>query len=1324
MFIRINKILMQWKNKAKDLFLTPLFRTSRKLNLMEKASTPAKLFAVTLTVFLTLFTVISSAATFTVLNTADSGSGSLREQVTNAASGDTIVFDSGINGSSIVISGYIPFNKNLTFIGNGVNNTIIESSYDRLAIIDTGITVAMSGITMQSFGGFYLGGGVFLNRGILSLSNCNFKDNQAIDGGVCDNNKGSVTAVNCGFYNNTVSSDGGVLHNYQGPLHFTNCTFANNSNTGSNYGGAITNFYGPLTIDNCTFTGNNVVSGAIGGAIFQSGSTLTINHSTFTNNTATKGGAIELQYSNLSINNSMIAGNSATTGPDVDNLGSNLFGALSYNLIGDNTDFGLPSGNGNLLGSTANPINPMLDTLSDNGGSTLTMAIAPCSPAYNAADPADVSADQRGESVYAGRKDIGAFESQASVTLTINCPAALTLQTDSGLCTATAPPSCSPQSNFAGNYAPANWTLVNTNGGTGSVNSSAAPASVTLTGSNNGSSANSYTNYQISPACGGVITFNWSYSTVDEDASWDPFGYILNGVFTPLFSYGIVGNGSATVSVQPGDVFGFSVYTLDNVGGAPSVAISNFYIDSVSTTSSCGIDTITNNAPATFPVGITTVTWTATDVNGNTATCTQNVTVTDNQPPLITCPADITLLADSGLCTATAPPSCSPQSNFAGNYSPANWNLTNTNGGTGSVNTSTAPASVTLTGSDNGSADFSYTNYQISPTCGGVITFNWSYSTVDEDALYDPFGYILNGVFTPLFNSGISGNGSATVSVQPGDLFGFSINSTDNSFGAATTVISNFSIGPITATATDACGIDSITSDAPATFPVGITTVTWTATDVNGNTATCTQNVTVTDNQPPHITCPGDITVSTDSGLCSASGVVLGTPSVSDNCGVDTVTNNAPMVFAKGITTVTWIATDIHGNTATCTQLVTVLDTIAPTAVCQSATVYLDATGNASIAVAAIDGGSADNCGIASLSASQTAFTCANTGANTVILTVTDSSGNSSSCSTTVTVLDTIAPTAVCQSATVYLDATGNASIAAAAIDGGSADNCGIASLSASQTAFTCANTGANTVILTVTDSSGNSSSCSTTVTVLDTIAPSILCPLDVVTEADAGQCSASNVNLSTPTALDNCGIDTVTSDAPSVFPVGTTIVTWTATDHYGNTASCVQMVTVNSSIDTSVTFNGTTFAANDSAASYQWYNCSTNTVVAGATGQTFTPTSSGSYTVILTQGSCSDTSGCFNFVYTSISNHLANSSIKVFPNPASDVVYIQSVGSISGTVQIQLYDLTGKLVRDIHLKNMPQVYSLSLDQLASEAYELRIQTTQGVWNAKVMKVQ
>jgi hypothetical protein len=130
----------------------------------------------------------------------------------------------------------------------------------------------------------------------------------------------------------------------------------------------------------------------------------------------------------------------------------------------------------------------------------------------------------------------------------------------------------------------------------------------------------------------------------------------------------------------------------------------------------------------------------------------------------------------------------------------------------------------------------------------------------------------------------------------------------------------------------DNCGIQTVNNNAPAHYPKGVTTVTWTVVDTNGNQATCSQTVTVNDTQPPTITCPVAVTVSVGVG-CTATSVNLGSPVTGDNCGVVSVVNNAPAVYPLGTSSVIWTVTDDSGNAATCTQRVIVRDTTPPTAI-------------------------------------------------------------------------------------------------------------------------------------------------------------------------------------------------------------------------------------------------------------------------------------------------------------------------------------------------------------------------------------------------------
>jgi gliding motility-associated-like protein len=191
-----------------------------------------------------------------------------------------------------------------------------------------------------------------------------------------------------------------------------------------------------------------------------------------------------------------------------------------------------------------------------------------------------------------------------------------------------------------------------------------------------------------------------------------------------------------------------------------------------------------------------------------------------------------------------------------------------------------------------------------------------------------------------------------------------------------------------------------------------------------------------------------------------------------------------------GANTVTLTVTDSEGLFATCTTTVTVSDRTPPVVQCKNATIYLDISGKASIGVADINNGSSDNCSAGFfLYLSRSDFACQDIGSTVqVTLTGTDGSGNSSSCAAQVTVLDTIAPRIFTKPFDLVLDTAGTAILLPENIDNGSFDNCDTPALSVSPNSFTCSDLGQNTVILTATDSHGNTSSRTVTITVSSTL--------------------------------------------------------------------------------------------------------------------------------------------------------------------------------------------------------------------------------------------
>ena len=506
-------------------------------------------------------------------------------------------------------------------------------------------------------------------------------------------------------------------------------------------------------------------------------------------------------------------------------------------------------------------------------------------------------------------------------------------------------------------------------------------------------------------------------------------------------------------------------------------------------------------------IGANTVTLTVEDAAGNTDNCTSTVTVLDTVSPTASC-QDITVYLDG-----------------AGN------------------------ASITTGDIDNGSSD----------NCGAVtlaadIT---AFTCADAGA----------NTVTLTVTDGSANTSTCTSTVTVLDTVSPTASCQDITIYLDGTGNASITTGDIDNGSSDNCGAVILAADITAftCADAGANTVTLTVTDGSANTSTCTSTVTVLDTVSPTASCQ-DITIYLDgTGNASITTGDIDNGS-SDNCGAVTLAADITAFTCAdvGANTVTLTVTDGSTNTSTCAATVTVLDTVSPVASCQDITVYLDGAGNASITTGDIDNGSSDNCGAVTLAADITAFTCADAGANTVTLTVTDGSTNTSTCAATVTVLDTVSPVASCQDITVYLDGSGNASITTGDIDNGSSDNCTTLSLSADITAFTCADVGANTVTLTVTDGSTNTSTCAATVTVLDTVSPVASCQDITVYLDGAGNASITTGDIDNGSS-DNCGAVTLTADitAFTCADAGANTVTFTVTDGSTNTSTCAATVTV-----------------------------------------------------------------------------------------------------------------------------------------------------------------
>lgn len=340
-------------------------------------------------------------------------------------------------------------------------------------------------------------------------------------------------------------------------------------------------------------------------------------------------------------------------------------------------------------------------------------------------------------------------------------------------------------------------------------------------------------------------------------------------------------------------------------------------------------------------------------------------------------------------------------------------------------------------------------------------------------------------------------------------------------------------------------------------FGVGTHTVVWRVADAAGNAAEASQTILVTDTTAPTLATPADRTVE---ALATLTPVDLGQPQVSDIADPEpVVSNDAPADgFPIGTTTVTWSVTDASGNSATATQRVTITDTGVPT-VFPPPDLVIEATG----ALTAVDLGEATARdlvdGVITTPVVPDKTGPFAIGDHVITWTATDSEGNTASASQTIRVQDTQGPR-VTPPADITLEATA----ALTPVEPGVATAMdvvdGVIALVEPDTTGPFA-VGENTVTWRARDSRGNVGEATQVVKVVDSTAPVLTAPEDITVEATAALTPVNPGNASASDVVD--GDLTAVADLSGPFSVGEHVITWTATDSAGNTASATQKVTV-----------------------------------------------------------------------------------------------------------------------------------------------------------------
>lgn len=322
----------------------------------------------------------------------------------------------------------------------------------------------------------------------------------------------------------------------------------------------------------------------------------------------------------------------------------------------------------------------------------------------------------------------------------------------------------------------------------------------------------------------------------------------------------------------------------------------------------------------------------------------------------------------------------------------------------------------------------------------------------------------------------------------------------------------------------------------------------------------------IDDEIPLSITCPEDQVGSVDASCNFAMPDFTGMAVIEGGQGTVVVSQSPlPGTSITANTTFTLTATDESETSVSCSAELTLIDEILPLVTCPgNQSINANANCEATLPDYTSLVNATDNCGQPLTIIQYPAPGSIISATTAVTISATDDSNNTGSCEFSVILNDVTAPLINCPAnQTIEADASCDAVLPDYRSLAVVTDNCDDTPTVTQEPAPGTIISGITTVVLTATDEAGNSPSCSFQVSVADNEPPIIACPEPITVGNDPYMCSAVITDLGTPVADDNCGVAFITNDAPPIFNVGQTTVTWTVTDVNGNSNTCEQLVTV-----------------------------------------------------------------------------------------------------------------------------------------------------------------
>lgn len=852
------------------------------------------------------------------------------------------------------------------------------------------------------------------------------------------------------------------------------------------------------------------------------------------------------------------------------------------------------------------------------------------------------------------------------------------------------------------------------------------------------------------------VTITWTFDDGNGNTSTQTQNVIINDVSAPIADAGslpdLLNQCSITSLTAPtatdncaGSLIGTHTislpitssttitWTYDDGNGNTSTQTQNVIINDVTAptadavslldlTDQCSITsltppTATDNCAgsiigahnASLPItSNTTITWTYDDGNGNTSTQTQNVIINDTTAPVadVVSLSDITTTCAQPVTSLTAP---TATDNCIGSVlGTHDATLPIMTSGTtvvtwtyddGSGNTSTQTQNVIINLDTTAPVPDVASLPDITPTCQLNVLIYPSATDDCAGTLYATTTTVL-----PITTQGTTvitwtyDDGNGNVSTQTQNVVIIDAIAPVANSASLPTITGECQIANIIApTADDNCS-GTLTGTPNVTFPItqqGAFTITWTYNDGNGNTSTQTQDVVINDVTAPVL---DNAILTPISQQCALTSLVA--PTATDNCsGSITGTPNVTFPITSS-TTITWTYDDGNGNTSSQNQTVTITgDVTAPIADLGN---LPDVTSECSV-TSLTPPTATDNCSGTITGSHNASLPITTQGTTTVTWTYDDGNGNTSTQTQDIVINDITGPVAdVATLADVIAECTVSNLTAPTATD-----NCSGVVTVTNNAVLPITTQGTSTITWTYDDGNGNTSTQTQNVIITDVSAP----VADIANLADiTDECE---VTPTAPTATDNCA-GTLTGTPDLTFPItasGTTVITWTYDDGNGNLTTQTQNIII-TPIDNGITqVDATTLSADATGYNYQWIDCNNgNAPISGATNQSFTPATAGSYACQIDNGTCAVTTDCLSSTVGVLETSFSN-PLTVYPNPTEGNLTID-LGDMYSEVTVTINNAVGQQVRNETFESSNEI---NLDfEGTPGVYILEVKTKEG----------